>query len=461
MPESSYDCIVIGSGPGGYVAAIRAAQLGLKTAVVERDKVGGRCLNYACIPAKAVLRTADILSEIDDAGEFGISVDGRSIDYSQVSARREKVISTLVGGVGGLFKKNKIEVIEGHGSITSDGNVKIGGNFDGTEIEATKGVILATGSVPKPLPGTQFGGRIIGTEEAWALDELPRRIAVVGAGASGAEIASAYGRMGTEVLLFEALDRVLPTEDADISRVAARTLAKQNMTIHTGTLVQDVKTSEDSCTFSFGDETDEVDWFVIAAGRGPDVEGLGLDEAGVKLDDRGLIDVDPAQKTSANNVYAIGDLVHGPALAHKASDEGIIAAEAIAGMETHPLEYLDIPRATFCTPNVGSFGLTEEQAREQGIEVVIGKVNYGAVGAGTVYGDRGGLIKIIGDKRYGELVGGHIVGSRATELIQELVNAKGLEGGFPEVARIVHGHPTLSEAVMEAARAADGWLIHG
>jgi dihydrolipoamide dehydrogenase len=302
---------------------------------------------------------------------------------------------------------------------------------------------------------------VIGTEEAWALEELPRRIAVVGAGASGAEIASAYGRMGTEVLLFEALDRVLPTEDADVSRVAGRTLARQNMTIHTGTLVQDVKPGEDSVTFAFGEETAEVDWFVIAAGRGADVDGLGLEEAGVKLDDRGLIDVDGAQRTSTANVYAIGDLVHGPALAHKASDEGIIAAEAIAGLETHPLEYLDIPRATFCTPNVGSFGLTEEQAREQGMDVVVGKVNYGAVGAGTVYGDRGGLIKVIGDKRYGELVGGHIVGSRATELIQELVNAKALEGGFPEVARIVHGHPTLSEAVMEAARAADGWLVHG
>jgi dihydrolipoamide dehydrogenase len=456
MPESSYDCIVIGSGPGGYVAAIRAAQLGLKTAVVERDKVGGRCLNYACIPAKAVLRTADILSEIDDADEFGIAVSGREVDFGKVSERRLKVISTLTGGVAGLFKKNKIDVIEGRGAVTSDGNVKV----DGTEIEA-KAVILATGSVPRPLPGTQFGGRVIGTEGAWALDRLPGRIAVVGAGASGAEIASAYGRLGTEVLLFEALDRVLPTEDADISRVAGRTLAKQNITVHTGTLVQNVQAFEDRVTFTYGDQTGEVEWFVIAAGRGPDVEGLGLDDAGVKLDDRGLIDVDGLQRTSARNVYAIGDLVRGPALAHKASDEGIIAAETIAGLDPHPLEYIDIPRATFCTPNVGSFGLTEEQAREQGIDVVVGKVNYGAVGAGAVYGDRGGMIKIIGDRKYGELVGGHIVGTRATELIQELVNAKALEGGFPEVARIVHGHPTLSEAVMEAARAADGWLIHG
>jgi dihydrolipoyl dehydrogenase len=461
MPETKYDCIVIGSGPGGYVAAIRAAQLGMKTAVVEKDKVGGRCLNYACIPAKAVLRAADLLTEIDEAGDFGIDVSGRSVNYANVSARREKVISTLVGGVGGLFKKNKIDLIEGFGSVTDDGNVKVGGNFDGNVIEAATCVVLATGSVPKPVPGTQFGGRVIGTEEAWALKEMPSKIAVVGAGASGAEIASAYGRMGAEVLLFEALDRVLPTEDADISKIVGRGLAKQNISVNTGTLVENVQPSDDKVTFSYGDKTDEVEWFIIAAGRGPDVEGLGLEEAGVKLGDNGLIEVDGTLRTSAKNVYAIGDLVLGPALAHKASDEGVIAVEDAAGLQTHPIEYIDIPRATFCTPNVGSFGLTEEQAREQGMDVVVGKVQYGAVGGGTVYGDRSGVVKIIGDKKYGEMVGGHIVGSRATELIQELVNAKALEGGFPEVARIIHGHPTLSEAIMEAARAADGWLIHG
>jgi dihydrolipoamide dehydrogenase len=461
MPESSYDCIVIGSGPGGYVTAIRAAQLGMKTAVVEKDKVGGRCLNYACIPAKAVLRAADLLTEIDEAGDFGIKVDGRSVDYPAVYERRAKVISTLVGGVGGLFKKNKIDLIEGFGSVTDDGNVKVGGNFDGNVIEAKTCVVLATGSIPKPIPGTQFGGRVVGTEEAWAMKELPGKIAVVGAGASGAEIASAYGRMGTEVLLFEALDRVLPTEDADISKVVGRGLAKQNIEINTGTLVENVQPGDDKVTFSYGDKTGEVEWFIIAAGRGPDIEGLGLEEAGVKLDDNGLIDVDGALRTSAKGVYAIGDLVRGPALAHKASDEGVIAVEDAAGQQTHPIEYIDIPRATFCTPNVGSFGLTEEQAREAGMDVVVGKVQYGAVGGGTVYGDRSGVVKIIGDKKYGEMVGGHIVGSRATELIQELVNAKALEGGFPEVARIIHGHPTLSEAIMEAARAADGWLIHG
>src|SRR5918994_1225355 len=356
MPESAYDCIVIGSGPGGYVAA-----------------------------------------------DFGITVPERSIDFGAVSERRKKVIKTLTGGVGGLMKKNKIDVIEGVAALTADGNVKVGED----EIQA-KTVIIATGSVPKPVPGTEFGGRVIGTEEAWAFEELPATLAVIGAGASGAEIASAYGRMGVKVLLFEALDRVLPTEDADISN---------------------------------------------AAGRGPDIEALNLEEAGVKLDDRGLIDVDAHQRTSKEGVYAIGDIVHGPALAHKSSDEGIIAVEDAAGMEVHGLEYADIPRATFCAPNVASFGLTEEQAREAGMGVVVGKLQYGAVGAGTVYGDRSGVIKIIGDKKYGELVGGHIVGAKAVVLIQELVNAKALEGGYAEVARIVHGHPTFSEGVMEAARA--------
>jgi dihydrolipoamide dehydrogenase len=456
MPESAYDCIVIGSGPGGYVAAIRAAQLGMKTAVIERDQVGGRCLNVACIPAKAVLRSADVLTEVRDAGEFGIKVAEPTVDYAAVSARRKKVISTLTGGVAGLFKKNGIDLIEGVGTLAGAGAVSV----NGQQLRA-KTIVLATGSVKKPIPGTQFSGRVIGTEEAWALDELPKTMAVVGAGASGSEIASGYARLGVEVMLFEALDRVLPTEDADISRVAERGLKRQGITVHTGTLVENVNPGESSVSCTYGDQTGDFEWFVIAAGRGPDVEVLGLDAAGVKLEAGGLIEVDGAMRTSATGIYAIGDLVHGPALAHKASDEGVLAVEDAAGLETHPIEYIDIPRATFCTPNVGSFGLTEAQAREQGHDVVVGKVQYGAVGAGTVYGDRSGLIKIVGEKQYGELLGGHIVGTRATELIQELVNVKALEGGYPEVARTIHGHPTLSEAVMEAARAVDGWLIHG
>jgi dihydrolipoamide dehydrogenase len=343
-----------------------------------------------------------------------------------------------------LFKKNGVELISGEAKLTADGDVQVGD----TVYKANKAVVLATGSVKKPLPGLDFGGNVIGTEEAWALTELPSTLAVIGAGASGTEIASAYQRLGSQVTLYEGLDRVLPTEDADISKAAARGFKKQGIEVKTGT---------------FFDPADvgNFDWVVIAAGRGPDVSALGLDAAGIALTDAGLIKVDGALKTSKPKVYAIGDLVPGPALAHKASDEGIIAVEDAAGLKTHPISYLDIPRATFCTPNVGSFGLTEEQAREQGYDVVVGKVQYGAVGAGTVYGDRTGVIKIVGDKKYGEMLGGHIVGTRATELIQELVNVKLLEGGYAEVARIIHGHPTLSEGVMEAARAADGWLIHG
>jgi dihydrolipoamide dehydrogenase len=456
MAESSYDCVVIGSGPGGYVAAIRAAQLGMKTAVIESDQVGGRCLNVACIPAKAVLRVADVLSEIRDADEFGIKVSEPEVDFAGVSARRRKVVSTLTGGVSGLFKKNKIDLIEGSGSLAGGGQVTVGDQSIGA-----KTILLATGSVRRPIPGVQFGGRVIGTEEAWALDELPKSMAVVGAGASGSEIASAYARLGVEVLLLEALDRVLPTEDADISRVAERGLKRQGIAVHTGMAVQEVESGETDVKFTFGSGEGAVDWLVIAAGRGPDIDGLGLEAAGVQLDERGMIKVDGAMRTTAEGIYAIGDLVPGPALAHKASDEGVIAVEDAAGMETHPIEYIDVPRATFCQPNVASFGLTEAQAREQDYDVVVGKVQYGAVGAGTIYGDRTGLVKIVGEKRYGELLGGHIVGAKATELIQELVNARALEGGYAEIAHQIHGHPTMSEAVMEAARAADGWLIHG
>jgi len=460
MAESSYDCIIIGSGPGGYVAAIRAAQLGVKTAVVESDQVGGRCLNYACIPAKAVLRVADVLGEIREADAYGITVGEPTVDFAAVGERRKKVIRTLTGGVAGLLKKHGIDVIDGHGVVTDDANVKVGGNFDGTEYEA-KFVILATGSMKKPLPGTQFGGRVIGTEEAWALEELPATLAVVGAGASGAEIASAYARLGSDVTLYEGLDRVLPTEDADISKIAERGFKKQGITVRTGVFVQDVQTGADSVTFTVAGEPQQAEWLVIAAGRTPDIEGLGLEEAGIELGPDGLVKVDGALHTTLAGVYAIGDLVPGPALAHKASDEGIIAAEDAAGLQTHPLTHVDIPRATFCLPNVASFGLTEQQAIDAGHDVVVGKIGFGAVGAGTVYGDRTGLVKIVGDRTYGELLGGHIVGTKATELIQELVNVRALEGGYGEVARIVHGHPTLSEAVMEAARDADGWIIHG
>jgi dihydrolipoamide dehydrogenase len=460
MPEDKYDCIVIGSGPGGYVAAIRAAQLGLKTAVVEKENTGGRCLNEACIPAKSILRVAEVMSEVQHAGNFGITVGDTSFDYAGATKHRDKVVKTLTGGVGMLFKKNKIDLIEGFGSVTDDGNVRIGGQFDGTEIQTDR-VILACGSVAKPILDLSFGKRILDTAGMWLLNEQPSRLCVIGAGASGVEIASALGRLGTEVLLLEALDQILPLEDEEISKACAREVRKQNVRIETGAKVEGAEPSDSGVKVSWGGEEEEFDYLCIAAGRGPDVEGLGLDEAGIERDDRGMVKVDGRMRTSLDGVWAIGDMVPGPALAHKASDEGIIAVEDAAGNDVHPIDYQFVPAVTFCHPQVASFGLTEKEARDAGHDVVIGKVPMGAVGAPTVYGDRGGLVKIVGDSKYGEILGGHICSVKAADLIQELVNARELEGGYHEVARTIHPHPAFAEAVMEGARATDGWLIHG
>lgn len=457
MAETSYDCIVIGSGPGGYVAAIRAAQLGMKTAVVEREEtVGGRCLNEACIPAKAMLRVADAYKEVTGAKDFGISVSGVDFDFSGATAHRDKVIKTLTGGVAMLFDKNKIETIHGEASLTADANVRVGDR----ELEAGR-VLLATGSVPKPLLGLEFGGRILDTAAMWLGNEQPKRLAVIGAGASGTEVASALGRLGTEVMLIEALDQILPLEDKDIARACAREIAKQNVKIVTGANVESAEDTGDAVKLVVNGEQHEFDALCIAAGRAADVEALGLEQAGIEVDERGLVKVDGAMRTSREGVWAIGDIVPGPALAHKASDEGVIAVEDMAGMDTHPIDYPYVPRVTFCAPQVASFGLTEEQAKEAGHDVVVGKVPMGAVGAPTVYGDRGGMVKIIGDKRYGEIVGGHVVSVKAAELIEELVVARDLEGGYSELARTIHPHPAFAETILEAARATDGWLIHG
>jgi dihydrolipoamide dehydrogenase len=448
--------VVIGSGPGGYVAAIRAAQLGMKTAVVEREEiVGGRCLNEACIPAKAMLRAAEVLTEAREGAEFGVSAGELSFDIAGAGDHRDKVVKTLTGGVAGLFRKHKIEVLQGHGRLAGPGSVAVG---DDT-VDAGK-VILATGSIPLPVPGTQFGGRVIDTAGAWLTNEQPARLAVVGAGASGAEVASAFGRYGTEVVLIEALDQILPAEDPEIAKVVASEFRRQNITVSAGTPIEQASTGAESVSVSWGGNTAEFDYLCIAAGRAPDVEGLGLDAVGVALEDRGQVTVDGRMRTSVDGVYAIGDLVHGPALAHKASDEGIIAAEDAAGLETHPLSYEDIPAATFCHPQVASFGLTEAEARERGADVVVGKFPMGGVGAAPIYGDRRGMVKMVGDARYGELLGASIVGVRAAEMIAELVVAKQLEGGYEEIARTVHPHPTFSEAVMEAGRATAGWVIH-
>ena len=452
----SFDVIVIGGGPGGYVAAIRAAQLGQKTAVVERDKPGGRCLNYACIPAKTLLRTAELYDEVANGGrELGIKVSKAELDWKALGERRAKVSETLAGGVKMLWDKNKVAMIEGEASLTGDANVKVG-----DETYEAKAVILATGSVSMTIPGVEFGGRVVDTWGAWSLPEQPRRLAVVGAGASGAEIASAYGRFGTEVILVEMLDQILPAEDKDIARVVDRAFRKQNITISTGTKVENVEVGDKSVKLSYGDQSAEVDYLCIAGGRRPDTDPLDLEAAGVGTGEGGRIEIDEYQRTSNQKVFAIGDLVRGPALAHKASEEGVVAAETIAGHETHPVNVDQIPGATFCHPQVASVGLTEQQARDAGHDVKVGRFKLGGAGASVVYDDREGLAKVVADSQYGEILGAHIVGNRACDMIPELVDTMALEGGYQEVARIVHPHPTMSEAILDAARAVDGWAIH-
>src|SRR5918992_1971811 len=453
----SFDAIVIGSGPGGYHAAIRAAQLGLKTACIEKDVVGGRCLNYACIPAKTILHTADVYDTArNGSADLGIKVEGVSIDWKGVQERREKVRKTLTGGVSTLFDKNKVTFVEGEGTLTEDGNVKVG-----DDTYEAKGVVLAAGSVAMPIPGVEFGGRVVDTWGAWSLPELPQKLAVVGAGASGAEIASGYGRLGAEVTLIEMLDQILPAEDVDAAKLIARAFKKQNIEIVTGTKVENVEAGDDSVKVSYGDGTAEVDYLCIAGGRGPDVEALGLDAAGVEVDEKTRqVKIDEYQRTSKEGVYAIGDLVRGPALAHKAQEEGIVAVETIAGAETHPVDIAAVPGATFCHPQVASVGLTEAEAKESGREIKVGKFNLGAVGAAPVYNDRQGMIKLVADAEYGEILGAHVVGNIACDMIAELVDTIALEGGYQELARIVHAHPTISEAILDGARAVDGWAIH-
>jgi dihydrolipoamide dehydrogenase len=451
----SYDVIVVGGGPGGYVAAIRSAQLGKKTAVVERDKPGGRCLNYACIPAKTVLHTAELYDHARNSAELGLVVKDAEVDWEALGERRAGVSKSLSDGVSMLWKKNKVTLIEGDGSLDGEGNVKVG---DETYEAGT--VVLATGSVAQPIPGVEFGGRVLDTWGAWSLPEKPAKIAVAGAGASGCEIASAYARFGTEVVLIEMLDQILPAEDRDMAKVVERVFKKQGIEISTGAPVENVEAGEGSVKLSYGGNDVEVDYLCIAGGRAPDVEGLGLDAAGIELEENGKVKVDEYGRSSNEKIYAIGDLVNAKALAHKASEEGVVAVERAAGEQTHPVDQSLVAGATFCHPQVASVGLTEEAAKEAGHEVKVGKQKLAGVGGATVYDDKDGLVKLVVDAEYGEILGAHVVGNRACDMIAELVAAMALEGGYQELARVVHPHPTISEAILDAARAVDGWAIH-
>ncbi len=451
----SFDVIVIGGGPGGYVAAIRAAQLGLSTAVVEKDKPGGRCLNYACIPAKTMLHSAEVLDHAQNSAELGVKVSKATIDWKALVERRASVSETLSGGVKMLWDKNKVTQIEGEGSLTDDGNVAVGG-----ETHEAKNVVLATGSVAMAITGVEFSERIVDTWGAWSLPSQPKRLAIVGAGASGSEIASAYVRYGTEVTLIEMLPQILPLEDKDCARVVERTFKKQGITVATGAPIDNVEETGKSVKFTYGEGEGEADYLVIAGGRAPDTDPLNLSGAGVETEENGKVKIDELQRTTNKKVFAIGDLVRGPALAHKASEEGVVAVETIAGAPTHPVDVDLVPGATFCHPQVASVGMTEAEAKEAGHDVKVGRFKLGGVGASAVYDDREGMVKIIADSKYGEIIGAHIVGNRACDMISEIVNVVALEGGYQELARIVHPHPTISEAVLDAARAVDGWATH-
>jgi dihydrolipoamide dehydrogenase len=402
-----------------------------------------------------VLRTAEIYDQARNSAELGVTVSDASLDWEALGKRRAAVSESLSGGVKMLWDKNKVTLIEGEGSLTADANVKVG-----DDVHEAGAVILATGSVAVPIPGVEFGGGVVDTWGAWSLPERPRKIAVVGAGASGAEIASAYGRFGTEVVLIEMLEQILPAEDRDMARIVERAFKKQNIEISTGAPVENVEAGDSSVKLTYGDRSAEVDYLCVAGGRAPDVEGLGLEEAKVELGERGKIAIDEYQRTSNPKVYAIGDLVNEKALAHKASEEGVVAVEHAAGAETHPVDQNLVCGATFCHPQVASVGLTEAAAKEAGHDVKIGKLKLGGVGGATVYDDKDGLVKLVVDSRYGEILGAHVVGNRACDMIAELVATMALEGGYQELARIIHPHPTISEAVPEAARAVEKSAIH-
>jgi dihydrolipoyl dehydrogenase len=453
---AAYDVIVIGGGPGGYVAAIRAAQLGQKTAVVERDKAGGRCLNYACIPAKTVLWTAEVYSEVNGNGtDLGIKANGLGIDWKAVQTRRANVSKTLEDGVKLLWNKNKVDFLADEASLEGGGKVKVG-----NDTHEAKAIVLATGSVEMAIPGVDFSDRVIDTWGAWSLEKLPKALVVAGAGASGSEIASAYARLGTEVTLVEMLDQLLPLEDKDMARVVERQFKKDGIEILLGTKVEEVTEQKTGVKVKAGDKELKADYLAIAGGRRPDTEALNLEAAGVESEENGRVKVDEYQRTTADGIYAIGDMVRGPALAHKASEEGVIAVEHAAGQPTEPLDLNLVPGATFCHPQVASVGLTEEEAKETGRQIKVGKFKLGGAGASVVYDDRAGLVKIVGDPEYGEILGAHIVGNRACDMISEFVNTMALEGGYQELERVVHPHPTMSEAILDAARAVDGWAIH-
>ena len=464
--KTSFDLVVIGSGPGGYVAAIRAAQLGMDVACVEADKLGGVCLNIGCIPTKAMLTSALLANDVREAEKHGIRTGEVSFDLGPAQERSRSVAEQMARGIGFLFKKNKITHITGYARLKGKGQVEVEGEDGARTIYAAKNVIIASGSRPRDIPVLKIDeDRIWSSTGALMQKEAPGTLLIVGAGAIGMEFADVYSAFGTKVTIVEALERILPLEDAEVSKFMERTYKKRGMDIHTGARFQKADIREDGVSATFTDakgqeHTLEVDYILSAVGRVPNSEDLGLDSAGVKTDDRGFIQVDEHLATNVPGIYAIGDVAGHQLLAHKASHEGIVCVEHMAGQGHHTVDYANVPNCTYCHPEVASVGLTEEQAKEQGYDIEVGKLPWVAVGRAVASGHADGFVKIIRDRKYSEILGAHIVGPHATELIAEFVVGRHLEATVEEMELAMHPHPTLSEGVSEGALAALGRPIH-
>ena len=459
MARHTFDVAVVGTGPGGYVAAIRCAQLGLSVATVEDDRPGGVCLNWGCIPTKALLRNAEVVGLFGRAAEFGIKVTGFEASYAEAIQRSRRVADRMAKGVEFLFRKNKITLFPGRGVLRARDTVEVTG-ASGTETLSVKAVILATGSEPKSLPGVALDEKtVISSNGAVRSERKPASLVVIGAGAVGVEFADVYAAYGAEVTLLEALPRIVPIEDEDCSKELARAFGRRGIALKTGVKVASVKPGGPGAIVETDGGKLEAELVLMAVGRAAKVAGLGLEALGIVLD-RGFVKVSPRMETGAKGVYAIGDIAGPPLLAHKAMAEGVVAAEAIAGRDPRPVDYANVPSCTYCRPQVASLGATEAKAREHGRDVAVGKFPFTASGKAVALGETDGFVKVVADKATGELLGVHIVGPEATEIIHEFAVGRTLEATLEEIVHTIHAHPTLSEAALEATLGALGQAIH-
>ncbi|MDY0199800.1 MAG: dihydrolipoyl dehydrogenase [Tenuifilaceae bacterium] len=460
----NFDVLVIGSGPGGYVAAIRASQLGMKVGVIEKENLGGICLNWGCIPTKALLKSAQVFEYASHAADYGIMASDVKPDFEKIIARSRDVASNMSKGIEFLFKKNKIEVINGFGKLKGKNTVTVTASDGSTQEITAKHIILATGARSRELPNLkQDGEKIIGYRQALTLPKQPKSMVVVGSGAIGSEFAYFYNSIGTEVTLVEFMPNVVPVEDEEVSKTLERSFKKNKIKVMTNASVESVDTSGKLCKVTIkskkGEVVVEAEIVLSAVGIAPNTEGIGLEDLGVEMVN-GRVKVDDYYRTNVESIYAIGDIVPGPALAHVASAEGIACVEKIAGMDVQPINYKNIPGCTYTNPEVSSVGMTEKAAIEAGYEIKVGKFPFTASGKATAAGMRDGFVKLIFDAKYGELLGAHMIGGNVTEMIAEMVVARNLETTGHELMKSIHPHPTMSEAIMEAAAAAYGEVIH-